>query len=116
MADADFGIRGEATLDTSSAEKSATGLSDKLGDALDKSGQKMSLFASLGKKAADGLTVAIGNFETKIAQAAVQAVQQVVSTGLEFNRQMENYQLAFENLLGSAEAATWRDWSVQTGC
>ena len=105
MADADFGIRGEATLDTSSAEKSATGLSDKLGDALDKSGQKMSLFASLGKKAADGLTVAIGNFETKIAQAAVQAVQQVVSTGLEFNRQMENYQLAFENLLGSAEAA-----------
>ena len=105
MADADFGIRGEATLDTSSAEKSATGLSDKLGDALDKSGQNMSLFASLGKKAADGLTVAIGNFETKIAQAAVQAVQQVVSTGLEFNRQMENYQLAFENLLGSAEAA-----------
>lgn len=105
MADAAFGIRGEATLDTSSAEKSATGLSDKLGDALDKSGQKMSLFASLGKKAADGLTVAIGNFETKIAQAAVQAVQQVVSTGLEFNRQMENYQLAFENLLGSAEAA-----------
>ena len=105
MADADFGIRGEATLDTSSAEKSATGLSDKLGNALDKSGQKMSLFASLGKKAADGLTVAIGNFETKIAQAAVQAVQQVVSTGLEFNRQMENYQLAFENLLGSAEAA-----------
>lgn len=105
MADADFGIRGEATLDTSGAEKSTTGLSDKLGDALDKSGQKMSLFASLGKKAADGLTVAIGNFETKIAQAAVQAVQQVVSTGLEFNRQMENYQLAFENLLGSAEAA-----------
>lgn len=105
MADADFGIRGEATLDTSRAEKSATGLSDKLGDALDKSGQKMSLFAGLGKKAADGLTVAIGNFETKIAQAAVQAVQQVVSTGLEFNRQMENYQLAFENLLGSAEAA-----------
>ena len=105
MADADFGIRGEATLDTSGAEKSATGLSDKLGDALDKSGQKMSLSASLGKKAADGLTVAIGNFETKIAQAAVQAVQQVVSTGLEFNRQMENYQLAFENLLGSAEAA-----------
>lgn len=105
MADADFGIRGEATLDTSGAEKSATGLSDKLGDALDKSGQKMSLFASLGKKTADGLTVAIGNFETKIAQAAVQAVQQVVSTGLEFNRQMENYQLAFENLLGSAEAA-----------
>ena len=105
MADADFGIRGEATLDTSSAEKSATGLSDKLGDALDKSGQKMSLFASLGKKAADGLTVAIGNFETKIAQAAVQAVQQVVSTGLEFNRQMENYQLAFENLLGDAQAA-----------
>ena len=38
MADADFGIRGEATLDTSSEEKSATGLSDKLGDALDKYG------------------------------------------------------------------------------
>ena len=105
MADADFGIRGEATLDTSSAEKSATGLSDKLGEELDTSGQKLSLFASLGKKAADGLTVAFGNFETKIAQAAVQAVQQVVDTGLEFNRQMENYQLAFENLLGSAEAA-----------
>ena len=82
-----------------------SGLSDKLGKELDTSGQKLSLFASLGKRAAGGLTVAIGNFETKIAQAAVQAVQQVVSTGLEFNRQMENYQLAFENLLGSAEAA-----------
>lgn len=32
-------------------------------------------------------------------------VSTVVSTGLEFNRQMENYQLAFENLLGSAESA-----------
>ena len=105
MADTAFSIRGEATLDTSGAEKSASGLSDKLGEELDTSGQKLSLFASLGKKAADGLTVAFGNFETKIAQAAVQAVQQVVDTGLEFNRQMENYQLAFENLLGSAEAA-----------
>ena len=105
MADTAFSIRGEATLDTSGAEKSASGLSDKLGKELDTSGQKLSLFASLGKRASDGLTVAFGNFETKIAQAAVQAVQQVVDTGLEFNRQMENYQLAFENLLGSAEAA-----------
>ena len=32
-------------------------------------------------------------------------VSTVVSTGLEFNRQMENYQLAFENLLGDAESA-----------
>lgn len=105
MADTAFSIRGEATLDTSGAEKSASGLSDKLGKELDTSGQKLSLFASLGKRASDGLTVAFGNFETKIAQAAVQAVQQVVDTGLQFNRQMENYQLAFENLLGSAEAA-----------
>ena len=105
MADTAFSIRGEATLDTSGAEKSASGLSDKLGKELDTSGQKLSLFASLGKRAAGGLTVAFGNFETKIAQAVVQAVQQVVDTGLAFNRQMENYQLAFENLLGSAEAA-----------
>ena len=114
MADADFGIRGEATLDTSSAEKSATGLSDKLGDALDKSGQKMSLFASLGKKAADGLTVAIGNFETKIAQAAVQAVQQVVSTGLAFNRQMENYPPSRPTR--RLHPSMWPGLSRPTGC
>ena len=102
---ADFAVRGEVTLDTSKAEQSASGVSNKLGNALDKSAGKVGGASSTMQTAMNALSVAAGNALSQLAEYAVQAVATIVETGLEFNRQMENYQLAFENLLGSAEAA-----------
>lgn len=94
-----------AQFDTSEAEKGVQGLTGKLGDALNKSAGQVSGASSAMQLALNAVSVAAGNMLTRVAEAAVGAVQQVVDTGLAFNRQMENYQLAFENLLGSAEAA-----------
>lgn len=84
---ADFSINGEARLDTSEVNKSVSGMS------------------ALMQTGMNAVSVAMGNLLTKLASQAVQMVSTVVSTGLDFNRQMENYQLAFENLLGDAQAA-----------
>ena len=61
--------------------------------------------STLMQTALNAVSVAAGNMLTRLAEAAVEMVSTIAETGLEFNRQMENYQLAFENLLGSAEAA-----------
>lgn len=84
---ADFSINGEARLDTSEVNKSVSGMS------------------ALMQTGMNAVSVAMGNLLTKLASQAVQMVSTVVSTGLDFNRQMENYQLAFQNLLGDAQAA-----------
>ena len=84
---ADFSINGEARLDTSEVNKSVSGMS------------------ALMQTGMNAVSVAMGNLLTKLAAQAVQMVSTVVSTGLDFNRQMENYQLAFQNLLGDAQAA-----------
>lgn len=102
---ADFSINGEARIDTSQAEKSAQGLTEKLGDAMDKGASKAGKASALISMGMNAISVAAGNALTKIGEQAVQMVSTVVSTGLDFNRQMENYQLAFENLLGDAQAA-----------
>ena len=101
----DFSINGEARIDTSQAEKSAQGLTEKLGDAMDKGASKAGKASALISMGMNAISVAAGNALTKIGEQAVQMVSTVVSTGLDFNRQMENYQLAFENLLGDAQAA-----------
>ena len=101
----DANITVGAQLDTSEAEKGVQGLTGKMGDALNKSAGQVSGASSAMQLALNAVSVAAGNMLTRVAEAAVGAVQQVVDTGLAFNRQMENYQLAFENLLGSAEAA-----------
>lgn len=102
---ADFSINGEARIDTSQAEKSAQGLTEKLGDAMDKGASKAGKASALISMGMNAISVAAGNALTKIGEQAVQMVSTVVSTGLDFNRQMENYQLAFQNLLGDAQAA-----------
>lgn len=84
---ADFSINGEARLDTSEVNKSVSGMS------------------ALMQTGLNTLSVAAGHLLAQLTEKAVEMVSTVVSTGLEFNRQMENYQLAFENLLGNAEAA-----------
>ena len=101
--DADINIG--VTVDTKQAERSVSGLSGKLGDAMDKGASQAGKASSLMTMGLNALSVAAGNILTKVGETAAGVVQQVVSTGLQFNRQMENYQLAFENLLGSAEAA-----------
>ena len=94
-----------ATVETTQAEKSVSGLTGKLGDAMDKGASQAGKASSLMTMGLNALSVAAGNILTKVGETAASVVQQVVDTGLQFNRQMENYQLAFENLLGSAEAA-----------
>ena len=94
-----------AQIDTSQAEKSAQGPTDKLGDAMDKGASKTTRASGLISMGMNAISVAAGNALTKIGEQAVQMVSTVVSTGLDFNRQMENYQLAFQNLLGDAQAA-----------
>ena len=94
-----------AQIDTSEAEKTAGRLPGALGDALDKGASRVSGASGAMQLALNAVSVAAGTMLTRVADAAGQAVASVVSTGLTFNRQMENYQLAFANLLGSAEAA-----------
>ena len=101
----DANITVGAQIDTSEAEKGVQGLTGKLGDALDKSAGQVSGATGAMQLALNAVSVAAGNMLTRVAGAAAGTVREMVSTGLEFNRQMENYQLAFENLLGSAEAA-----------
>ena len=101
----DANITVGAQIDTSEAEKGVQGLTGKLGDALNKSAGQVSGASSAMQLALNAVSVAAGNMLTRVAEAAAGTVKEMVSTGLEFNRQMENYQLAFENLLGSAEAA-----------
>ena len=101
----DANITVGAQIDTSEAEKGVQGLTGKLGDALNKSAGQVSGASSAMQLALNAVSVAAGNMLTRVADAAAGTVKEMLSTGLQFNRQMENYQLAFENLLGSAEAA-----------
>ena len=101
----DANITVGAQIDTSEAEKGVQGLTGKLGDALNKSAGQVSGASSAMQLALNAISVAAGNMLTRVADAAAGTVKEMLSTGLQFNRQMENYQLAFENLLGSAEAA-----------
>mgnify|MGYP002801269807 FL=1 len=101
----DANITVGAQIDTSEAEKGVQGLTGKLGDALNKSAGQVSGASSAMQLALNAISVAAGNMLTRVADAAAGTVKEMLSTGLQFNRQMENYPLAFENLLGSAEAA-----------
>lgn len=94
-----------ATVETTQAEKSVSGLTGKLGDAMAKGADQAEKGSTLMQVALNAISNAAGRMLDRVASAVVDMMATVVQTGLEFNRQMENYQLAFENLLGSAEAA-----------
>lgn len=101
----DANITVGAQIDTSEAEKGVQGLTGKLGDAMAKGADQAEKGSTLMQVALNAISNAVGRMLDRVASAVVDMVATVVQTGLEFNRQMENYQLAFENLLGSAEAA-----------
>lgn len=87
-----FDLHAKITLDTSEYEnglKSASKNSSMFFDVL-----KANLSSNLIMQGFKALTDSVVGFG-----------KSVMDTGLQFNRQMENYELAFQNLLGSAEAA-----------
>lgn len=87
-----FDLHAKITLDTSEYEnglKSASKNSSMFFDVL-----KANLSSNLIMQGFKTLTDSVVGFG-----------KSVMDTGLQFNRQMENYELAFQNLLGSAEAA-----------
>lgn len=94
-----------AKVDTEQAEKSVSGLSGKLGAAIG-SGAKQAAQGAAGiSSSMNIISVAAGNLLSDLARAAVGTVRQIVSTGVEFNAQMETYRMGLANLLGDAEAA-----------
>ena len=94
-----------AQLDTEQAAKGVAGLTGKLDDAMAKGAGQADQSAAAMQTSLSALSVAAGSLLAKVGEAAAGMLTKVVDTGLTFNRQMENYQLAFDNLLGSAEAA-----------
>lgn len=94
-----------AQLDTEQAAKGVAGLTGKLDDAMAKGAGQADQSAAAMQTSLSALSVAAGSLLAKVGEAAAGMLTRVVDTGLAFNRQMENYQLAFDNLLGSAEAA-----------
>ena len=94
-----------AQLDTEQAAKGVAGLTGKLDDAMAKGAGQADQSAAAMQTSLSALSVAAGSLLAKVGEAAAGMLTKVVDTGLAFNRQMENYQLAFDNLLGSAEAA-----------
>ena len=63
---ADFSINGEARIDTSQAEKSAQGLTEKLGDAMDKGASKAGKASALISMGMNAISVAAVSFECYI--------------------------------------------------
>ena len=94
-----------AQIDTEQAEKSAQGLTQTLNGSLSQGASQSRKASALVSAGLNALSVAAGNLLSQLARTAAQAIATVVNTGLEFNQQMENYSLAFENLLGDAGAA-----------
>lgn len=94
-----------AQIDTKQAEKSAQGLTQTLNGSLSQGASQSRKASALVSAGLNALSVAAGNLLSQLARTAAQAIATVVNTGLEFNQQMENYSLAFENLLGDAGAA-----------
>lgn len=66
-------------------------------------------------KQINATTVMIGNLMADAAKAAASAGKQMVSTGVEYNSQMEKYQTNFKTMLnGSAEAAAALTGELET--
>lgn len=128
---ADFYVRGDVGLDASGmqqgvdeAEKKADGAAQKVTDTAKKASDTVRNEAKnaakqvndsvnqTGQKVQQSIsakTVAIGNLISsavqKLVSAAVDAGKQLISTGVEYNAQIEQYGIALTTLLGSAEEA-----------
>lgn len=107
MANADFTIRGDTKLDGTGFTKgldkvgeSAQKGAEKIGSAVEKRVNKLS---ALAKK---GLAV--------VSAASAGALTAIAATGVKYNASMEQYQTAFETMLGSAKAADTLTESLKT--
>lgn len=107
MANADFTIRGDTKLDGTGftkgldkVDEAAQKGAEKLGSATEKRVNKLS---ELAKK---GLAV--------VSAASAGALTAIAATGVKYNASMEQYQTAFETMLGSAKAADTLTESLKT--
>lgn len=107
MANADFTIRGDTKLDGTGFTKGLDKVDEaaqkgtkKIGSAVEKKVNKLS---ELAKK---GLAV--------VSAASAGALTAIAATGVKYNASMEQYQTAFETMLGSAKAADTLTESLKT--
>lgn len=98
-------------LDTSAYERNVDKAKEKM-DSASKSMQKSTKEAgngaeSMAKQFASATAKAqvLANAVVSVAEKAFSAASSMVSTGIKYNMQMEKYQTAFTNMLGSAEKA-----------
>lgn len=82
---------------TAQGLKTAEGYMNSFGDAASGSGKSLANAITQG-------TVMAGIF-SKLGSAALSAAEGVISSGIEYNAQIEKYTTGFTNMLGSAEAA-----------
>lgn len=98
-------------LDTSAYERNVDKAKEKM-DSASKSMQKSTKEAGNGAEsmakqfaAATAKAQILANAVVSVAEKAFSAASSMVSTGIKYNMQMEKYQTAFTNMLGSAEKA-----------
>ena len=82
---------------TAQGLKTAEGYMNSFGDAASGSGKSLANAITQG-------TVMAGIF-SKLGSAALSAAEGLISSGIEYNAQIEKYTTGFTNMLGSAEAA-----------
>ena len=105
-----------ALMQQNGASEETISMLNKLGETTTETAHKTGTLSTIASTVMKNLGVGSASFAvaagnlisqaiTGIATAVKNMVSTVVSTGLQFNAQMENYELAFQNLLGDAQAA-----------
>ena len=105
-----------ALMQQNGASQETISMLNKLGETTAETAHKTGTLSTIASTVMQNLGVGSASFAvaagnlisqaiTGIATAVKNMVSTVVSTGMQFNAQMENYELAFQNLLGDAQAA-----------
>lgn len=95
---ADGYLRVDVTIDENSYENSLNDLEQKSGE---KAGKMQGVFAGVGA----AIGTAITNVAIRAVDALVDGAKKIADTGIQFNRQMETYQMGFTTMLGDEEQA-----------
>ena len=98
MDGADGYLRVDVKVDENSYESSLNDLEQKGGE---KAGKMQGIFAGVGA----AIGTAITNVAIRAVDALVDGAQKIATTGIEFNKQMETYQMGFTTMLGDEEQA-----------
>ena len=105
-----------ALMQQNGASEETISMLNKLGETTTETAHKTGALSTIASTVMKNLgvgsasfAVAAGNLISQAIQGIISSVKNmvstVVSTGMQFNAQMENYELAFQNLLGDAQAA-----------